>query len=163
MAKFKPGDKVIISQDSNNVWIQGKKGTIVRFLEEDNHPGSLYQWTYEVKLEDGDKSYVPQWEMKLESDTKHHCIFEISHPNKQSECYFCKFVQDFGEDQDGADMMCESMNNFRKPEDEVMFIHRILEQEEFDEVQNYLKQFPNADVSNVYSPFIKSVTVQSVI
>ena len=42
------------------------KGTIVRFLEEDNHPGSLYQWTYEVILEDGDKSYVPQWEMELE-------------------------------------------------------------------------------------------------
>lgn len=65
MAKFKPGDEVIISKDSKNVWIRGKKGTIIRFLEEENVPGSLYQWTYEVKLEDGDKSYVPQWEMEL--------------------------------------------------------------------------------------------------
>ena len=64
--KFKPGDKIVISEDSKNVWIRGMKGTIVRFLEEDNHPGSLYQWTYEVKLEDGDKSYIPQWEMELE-------------------------------------------------------------------------------------------------
>ena len=66
MAKFKPGDKVIISEDSKNFWIRGKKGTIIRFLEEENVPGSFYQWTYEVKLEDGDKSYVPQWEMELE-------------------------------------------------------------------------------------------------
>ena len=63
--KFKPGDKVIISKDSKNVWIRGKKGTIIRFLEEENVPGSLYQWTYEVELEDGDKSYVPQCEMEL--------------------------------------------------------------------------------------------------
>ena len=65
--KFKPGDKVIISKDSKNIWIQGKKATIIRFLEEGNVPGSFYQWTYEVKLEDGYKCYVPQWEMKLES------------------------------------------------------------------------------------------------
>ena len=95
------------------------------------------------------------------SGTKHHCIFEITHPNKHSECYFCKFVQDFGEDQEGADMMCESMNNFRKPDEEVWFIHRLLDQEEYDEIQEYLKQFPHGDVSNVYSPFINSVTVQS--
>ena len=95
------------------------------------------------------------------SGTKHHCIFEITHPNKHSECYFCKFVQDFGEDQEGADMMCESMNNFRKPDEEVWFIHRFLDQEEYDEIQEYLKQFPHGDVSNVYSPFINSVTVQS--
>ena len=66
MAKFKPGDKVIISKDSKNIWIRGKKGTIIHFLEENNVPGSSYQWTYEVKLEDGDKSYIPQWEMILE-------------------------------------------------------------------------------------------------
>ena len=95
------------------------------------------------------------------SGTKHHCIFEITHPNKHSECYFCKFVQDFGEDQEGADMMCESMNNFRKPDEEVWFIHRLLDQEEYNEIQEYLKQFPHGDVSNVYSPFINSVTVQS--
>ena len=95
------------------------------------------------------------------SGTKHHCIFEITHPNKHSECYFCKFVQDFKEDQEGADMMCESMNNFRKPDEEVWFIHRLLEQEEYDEIQEYLKQFPHANLANVYSPFINSVTVQS--
>ena len=97
------------------------------------------------------------------SGTKHHCIFEITHPDKHSKNYFCKFVQDFEEDQEGADMMCESMNNFRKPDEEVMFIHRLLEQEEFDEIQDYLKQFPHANVANIYSPFIKSITVQSVI
>ena len=64
------GDRIVISEDSENVWIRGMKGTIVRFLEEYNHPGSIYQWTYEVKLEDGDKSYIPQWEMELEVDKK---------------------------------------------------------------------------------------------
>ena len=34
---------------------------------------------------------------ELFSGTKHHCIFEITHPNKHSECYFCKLVQDFKE------------------------------------------------------------------
>lgn len=75
MAKFKPGDNVIISKNSKNIWIRGKKGTIIRFLEEDNVPGSLYQWTYEVKLEDGDKSYVPQWEIELENSARHHGVF----------------------------------------------------------------------------------------
>lgn len=75
MAKFKPGDKVIISKDSNNVWIQGKKATVIRFLEEDNVPGNLYQWYYQVQLEDGDKSYVPQWEIELENSARHRCVF----------------------------------------------------------------------------------------
>lgn len=96
---------------------------------------------------------------KMFSGTKHDCIFEISHPNKHSECYFCKFVQDFGEDQKGADMKCESMSNICKPDEEMWFVHRLLEQEEFDEIQNYLKQFPHANVANVCSPFVKSVTV----
>lgn len=159
MAKFKPGDNVIISKHSKNVWIRGKKGTIIRFLEEDNVPGSFCQWTYEVKLKDGDKSYVPQWEMVLEEGAKHHCIFEITHPNKHSECYFCKFVQDFGEDQEGADMMCESMNNFRKPDEEVWFIHRLLDQEEYDEIQDFLKTNPHGDVSEVYSPFTQKIVI----
>lgn len=68
MAKFKPGDKVIVSKDSKNVWIQGMKGTIIRFLKEENIPGSFYQWTYEVKLEDGDNALVPQWEIALVED-----------------------------------------------------------------------------------------------
>lgn len=92
------------------------------------------------------------------SSTKHHCIFEISHPH--SVCYFCKLVQDFEEDQEGADMICDSMNNFRKPDEEVIFIHRLLEQKEFDEIQDYLKQFPHANLANIYSPFTNSVTVQ---
>lgn len=145
MAKFKPGDKVIISKDSKNVWIRGKKGIIIRFLEEDNVPGSLYQWTYEVKLEDGDKSYVPQWEMVLEEGTKHHCIFEI---NKETKKH--KFVDDYGEDYTAADEMCQSMNNFRTPDMPVYFCVRCLEQEEFEHIENY-------------SPFISAITVQSVI
>jgi len=162
--KFKPGDKVIISKDSKNIWIQGKKSTIIRFLEEENVPGSFYQWTYEVRIEDDEKpfnAYVPQWEMKLEEDTKHHCIFKISHPDKHSENYFCKFVQDFKEDQEGAEMMRELMNNFRKPGEDVIFVHRLLEQEEFDEIQEYLKQFPHANLANIYSPVLNSVTIQS--
>lgn len=63
--KFKPGDTVIISKGSKNVWIRGMKGTIIRFLEEDNIPGSFYQWTYLVKLEDGSESYVQQWDMSI--------------------------------------------------------------------------------------------------
>ena len=145
MAKFKPGDKVIISKDSKNVWIQGKKATVIRFLEEDNVPGSFYQWTYEVKLEDGDKCYVPQWEMKLESGPKHHCIFEI---NKETKKH--KFVDDYGEDYTAADEMCQSMNNFRTSDMPVYFCVRCLEQEEFDDIENY-------------SPFISAITVQSVI
>ena len=148
MAKFKPGDKVIISKDSKNVWIRGKKGTIIRFLEEDNVPGSFYQWTYEVKLEDGDKSYVPQWEMVMEEGTKHHCIFEITQPNIHSELYKASFVQDYGEDYTAADEMCQSMNNFRKPEDEVRFCLRCLEQEEFDDIENY-------------NPIISAITIQT--
>ena len=145
MAKFKPGDKVIISKDSKNVWIQGKKATVIRFLEEDNVPGSFYQWTYEVKLEDGDKCYVPQWEMKLETGPKHHCIFEI---NKETKKH--KFVDDYGEDYTAADEMCQSMNNFRTSDMPVYFCVRCLEQEEFDNIENY-------------SPFISAITVQSVI
>ena len=159
MAKFKPGDNVIISKDSKNVWIRGKKGTIIRFLEEDNVPGSLYQWTYEVKLEDGDKSYVPQWEMVLEEGAKHHCIFEITQPNIHSELYKASFVQDYGEDYTAADEMCQSMNNFKSKDKFVHFILRCLEQEEFDVVQEYLKTNPHGDVSEVYSPFLSTITI----
>ena len=137
MAKFKPGDKVIISKDSKNIWIQGKKATVIRFLEEDNVPGSFYQWTYEVKLEDGDKCYVPQWEMVLEEGAKHHCIFEISHPNKHSENTQTRFVDDYGEDYTAADEMRQSMNNFRTPDMPVYFCVRCLEQEEFEHIENY--------------------------
>ena len=93
---------------------------------------------------------------------KHHCIFEISHPNKHSECYCCKLVQDFGEDQNGADMMCESMNNFRKSNEEVWFIHRLQEHEEYDEIQSYIKKFPHADVSTIYSPFVPTIKKQTI-
>ena len=94
------------------------------------------------------------------SSTKHHCIFEISHSNKYSY-YFCKLVQDYEEDQEVADMMCESLNNFRKSDEYVWFIHRLLDQEEYEEIQEYLKQFPHGNVANVYSPFSNSVKVQS--
>ena len=157
MAKFKPGDKVIISKDSKNIWIQGKKATVIRFLEEDNVPGSFYQWTYEVKLEDGDKSYVPQWEMVLEEGAKHHCIFEITQPNIHSELYKASFVQDYGEDYTAADEMCQSMNNFKPKDKFIHFILRCLEQEEFYVIQEYLKTNPHGDVSEVYSPFIQKI------
>ena len=62
--KFKPGDTVVISQESKNVWIRGMRGEIIRFLEEENHAGSFYQWTYLVKLEDGDNAYVQQWDLQ---------------------------------------------------------------------------------------------------
>ena len=68
---------------------------------------------------------------------KHYCIFEISHPNKNSENTQTRFVDDYGEDYTAAEEMCTSMNNFRKPEEEVRFCVRCLEQEEFDDVQNY--------------------------
>lgn len=68
---------------------------------------------------------------------QHFCIFEISHPNKHSELYKSTFVEDFGEDKDSADEMCDSMMNFRKPEDELWFCVRCLDQEEFDDIENY--------------------------
>lgn len=157
--KFKPGDKVIISKDSKNVWIRGKKDTIIRFLEEDNEPGSFYQWTYEVKLKDGDKSYVTQWDMVKEINTKHHCIFMITQPNIHSELYKASLVQDYGEDYTAADEMCQSMNNFRPKDKFVYFLLRCLEQEEFDVVQDFLKTNPHGDVSEVYSPFLQEIVI----
>lgn len=68
---------------------------------------------------------------------KHYCIFEISHPNKHSEVAKTRFVDEYGEDYTAADEMCQSMNNFRRPEDEVRFCVRCLEQDEFDDVKNY--------------------------
>jgi len=63
---------------------------------------------------------------------KHHCIFEI---NKRTGKH--KFVDDYGEDYNAADEMCQSMNIFRSPGDEVRFFVRCLEQEEFDDIDNY--------------------------
>lgn len=146
--KFKPGDNVIISKDSKNVWIQGKKATVIRFLEEDNVPGSFYQWTYDVRIEDDEKpfnAYVPQWEMMLEEGIRHHCIFEI---NKETKKH--KYIDDYGMDYTAADDMCQSMNNFRTSDMPVYYCVRCLEQEEFENIENY-------------SPFISSITVQSVI
>lgn len=68
---------------------------------------------------------------------KHFCIFEISHPNKHSELYKSRFVEDYGKEFSAAQDMCASMNNFRKPEDEVWYSVRCLEQEEFDHVEDY--------------------------
>ena len=68
---------------------------------------------------------------------KHYCIFEISHPNKHSEVTKTRFVDEYGEDYTAADEMCQSMNNFRKTEDEVRFCVRCLEQDEFEDVKNY--------------------------
>lgn len=69
---------------------------------------------------------------ELFSDTRHHCIFEINTKTKKH-----LFVDDFGDDYDSANKMCESMNNFRKPEWPVYFCVRCLDQEEFADVQNY--------------------------
>jgi len=66
------------------------------------------------------------------SNTKHHCIFEI---NKETKKH--KSVDDYGEDYDAADDMCQTMNNFRTPDMPVYFCVRCLEQEEFDNIQNY--------------------------
>lgn len=68
---------------------------------------------------------------------KHYCIFEIIHTDKHSELYEWKFVEDFGEVFTDADEICQSMNNFRKPKEEVSFIVRCLEQEEFEHIENY--------------------------
>lgn len=82
--------------------------------------------------DDGDKSYVPQWEMVPEEGDKHHCIFEINKKTKKH-----KFVDDYGEDYTAADEMCQSMNNFRTPDMPVYFCVRCLEQEEFEHIENY--------------------------
>ncbi len=68
---------------------------------------------------------------------KHYCIFEISHPNKHSELYKSRFVDDYGEEFSAAQDMCSSMNNFRKPKDKVWFCVRCLEHVEFEHVEDY--------------------------
>ena len=93
------------------------------------------------------KPYLCTQKSKVEL-MKHYCIFEISHPNKNSENTQTRFVDDYGEDYTAAEEMCTSMNNFRKPEEEVRFCVRCLEQEEFDDVQNY-------------NPIIKAMVLRS--
>ena len=51
------------------------------------------------------------------------------------------------------------MNNFKPKDKFVHFILRCLEQEEFDVVQEYLKTNPHGDVSEVYSPFLSTITI----
>lgn len=81
---------------------------------------------------------------------KHYCIFEITHSNKHSEVAQTRFVDEYGEDYTAADEMCQSMNNFRKPEEEVRFCVRCLEQEEFDDIENY-------------NPIISAITIQTIV
>lgn len=97
--------------------------------------------------------------MRDNIDMKHHCIFEITKPNKYSELYKASFVQDYGEDYTAADEMCQSMNNFRPKDKFVYFLLRCLKQEEFDAIQDFLKSNHRNDISDVYSPFVRSVMV----
>ena len=90
---------------------------------------------------------------------KHHCIFEITHPNIHSELYKTSFVDDYGEDYTAADEMCQTMNNSRPKDKFVCFILRCLEQEEFDVVQDFLKENPHGDVYEVYSPFTSTIEI----
>lgn len=85
---------------------------------------------------------------------KHHCIFEITQPNKHSELYKARFVKDYGENYNAAKDMRQSMSNNRSKGKFVYFILRCLEQKEYDIVQEYLKNYPQGDVSVVYEPFI---------
>lgn len=77
---------------------------------------------------------------------KHFCIFEITQSNKNSKLSKAKFVNDYGENYTSADLMCQSMNNFRKPNEPVCFIVRCLEQEEYDQIENY-------------NPFVTAITI----
>ncbi len=67
---------------------------------------------------------------------KHYCIFEITHPNKHSELWESKFVTDF-DDYSAAEDMRSSMSNFRKPGEEVWYVLRCLEEEEFKKIEDY--------------------------
>lgn len=89
----------------------------------------------------------------------HYCIFEITHPNIHSELYKASFVGDYGEDYTAADEMCKSMNNFRLNEKFVHFILRLLEHDEFLIVNEYLKENPHGDISEVYSPFLQKIVI----
>lgn len=64
-------------------------------------------------------------------DCKHYCIFEF---NKETKKH--KFVDDYGENYTAADEMCQSMNNFTS-DMPVYFCVRCLEQEEYDDIENY--------------------------
>lgn len=63
---------------------------------------------------------------------KHYCIFGI---NTKAKKYV--FVDDFGNNYNLADEMCQSMNNFSWNDKPVYFCVRCLEQSEFDDLKNY--------------------------
>lgn len=73
----------------------------------------------------------------VQGNIKLHCIFEVSHPVNHPEKPIIKFVDDYGEDFDMCEDMCRSMNNFRRPGDRVQYLHRCLEQEQFDHKEGY--------------------------
>lgn len=97
--------------------------------------------------------------MRDNIDMKHHCIFEVTQPNIHSELYKVNFVQDYGEDYTAADEICQSMNNFKPKDKFVNFLIRCLEQKEYDAIQGFLKSNPHGDISEVYSPFVRSIMV----
>lgn len=68
---------------------------------------------------------------------KHFCIFEITQPFKHGKVFKSTFIDDYGEDYTSADLMCQSMNNFREPNEPVLFVVRCLEQNEYDQIENY--------------------------
>lgn len=80
----------------------------------------------------------------METVNKHYCIFEINKVTKKYQ------VVDYYNDYSSADEMCKSMNNFLSPDAPVYFCVRCLEQDEFDNIQNY-------------SPYISAIIIQSVI
>ena len=83
---------------------------------------------------------------ELGLNMKHHCIFEISYPNGSREAK-SRYVDDYGDDFSAADEMCQSLNNFSNP-NEVRFIIRCLDQEEFDHIKDY-------------DPFLKTVIIKN--
>lgn len=78
----------------------------------------------------------------------HFCIYELSHPRKDSEVCHSRFVDDFGEEYAAADELCKTMNNFRKPGEDVRFCVRRLDDNEFA-------------AKHHYNPIIKSIIIQS--
>lgn len=62
---------------------------------------------------------------------KHYAIFEVNHNTKKTK------LVDAYKNQEDAEMICESMNNFRDPSWPIHYITRAMEQIEWENKEKY--------------------------
>lgn len=76
----------------------------------------------------------------------HYCIFEVSQPDKTKSLVNVRYIDDYGDNYDMANDMCQSMNNFREQGEECLYVLRKLSQQEYDNV-------------SAYNPFIHNIVI----